>query len=130
MRSRVRVSFRAAAFSRSSKLENRVSPIPARRVISANEARWMLSKPRQRGARFSVGNDRRRHDVRIADELADDLRTSLGNVELYQAARVQIQRHRRSSSTIDDAVLFVMRVGRLAPTGLPPFQCARPSATS
>ncbi len=39
VRCSVRVIFCAARFSRSSKLENRVSSIPARRVTSTNEAR-------------------------------------------------------------------------------------------
>src|SRR5947209_4860378 len=64
------------------------------------------------------------------DEVTDDVRASLGHVKLNEAACVQVQRHRRSSSTTDDAVLPVIFAGRLAPFGLPPFQCARPSATS
>src|SRR6185436_12700523 len=74
--------------------------------------------------------NRRRHHARITNELADDLRARLRHVELDQAACVQIQRHRRSSSTIDAAALPVIFTGRLAPVGLPPFQCARPSETS
>jgi len=84
------------------------------------------AKPRQRGACFGVGNDRRGNDVRFANEATDAIRASLGHVELYQAACVQVQRHRRSSSTIDPAVLPVICAGRLALTGLPPVQRARP----
>jgi hypothetical protein len=47
VRSRARVIFRAAAFSRTSKLENRVAATPALLATSSNDARWMLSKLRR-----------------------------------------------------------------------------------
>jgi len=88
------------------------------------------AKPGKSRPRFGIGHYRRGHDVGVSHELPDAIGASLGYVQLHQTAGVQVQRQRRSSSTIDETVLPVILAGCLAPAGLPPFQCACPSATS
>jgi len=62
---------------------------------------------------------------------AGDIAPRLGDIEFHEAAGVEIERHRRSSSTAADTVWpLAVATGGRQPRGLPPPHWACPAATS
>ena len=60
-------------------------------------------------------------------ELMDERGALFGNVQLDESARIQIERHRRSSITASATEAPLSRAARNDPVGFPPSQWAVPS---
>ena len=90
----------------------------------------VTAKPCKCRAGLGVGHGGRCHRRPPHEILAHLVAARLLDVQLDEAARIQVERHqRRSSITMSDASFPVFRGGFFEPCGLPPLQWARPSAT-
>lgn len=75
-------------------------------IVPGGRQPSLASLASERSPRFGVGHDGGRHELGAFDELPNERRTFLLDVELDQAARVEVSDQRRPSSTISDVVFF------------------------
>src|SRR5688572_6535267 len=81
---------------------------------------------RKCGPRFSVGNSGCRKTFGLFGILPDSSASGFLNVDFYQRAGIQVENHRRSSSTISPTGFPLTTTDREAPLGFPPLHVPRP----
>ena len=89
------------------------------------------STPRQGGARLGIRHHRRREGRGVGYQGANLIASGLLQEQFHEAAGIEIDRHRRSSSTMSEASFPGFCLTPCAGTfDFWPFQCTLPSATS
>jgi hypothetical protein len=84
----------------------------------------------QSAPRLRIGQGRGRHDGGARELLSNRSAAIFLDIELDQAAGIEVEDQRRSSSTISDAVFPRTFGGSADPLGLPPPQLAAPVLTN